>query len=85
MRRAPIEMTTCRLRATNPACATGSVLAASIGAVLNRIAARFPTLPARPGIPVTVTGIGFFDVIHKVPGQAPNGIELHPIITIEWR
>ena len=28
----------------------------------------------------TLTGIGFFDVIHGQSGVAPNGIELHPVI-----
>ena len=38
------------------------------------------------GIPVRITGIGFFDRIH-VPGQtgrALNGIELHPLLDIEF-
>jgi hypothetical protein len=41
-----------------------------------------------PGItPVTLsgtamlTGVGFFDVIHGQGGVAPNGIELHPVLT----
>jgi hypothetical protein len=70
--------------APDPACATGSVLAAPIAAVRAKIAARFPTVPVRPGIPVTVTGVGFFDVVHDPATQAPNGIELHPITAIEW-
>jgi len=28
----------------------------------------------------TVTGVGFFDVIHGQTGVAPNGIELHPVL-----
>jgi hypothetical protein len=28
----------------------------------------------------TVTGVGFFDVIHGQTGVAPNGIELHPVV-----
>ena len=71
--------------APDPACATGSALGAQIAAVRATIAARFPTVPAMPGIPVTVTGIGFFDIIHDDRRQAPNGIELHPITAIEWR
>lgn len=34
-------------------------------------------------IPVTVTGVFFFDFIHGQTGVAPNGAELHPIFTIE--
>lgn len=33
---------------------------------------------------VTVTGIGFFDRIHGQSGVAPNGIELHPILAIDF-
>jgi hypothetical protein len=29
----------------------------------------------------TVTGVGFFDLIHGQTGIAPNGIELHPILS----
>jgi hypothetical protein len=29
----------------------------------------------------TMTGVGFFDVIHGQTGVAPNGIELHPLIS----
>jgi len=29
----------------------------------------------------TITGVGFFDVIHGQTGVAPNGIELHPVLT----
>jgi hypothetical protein len=28
----------------------------------------------------TITGVGFFDLIHGQTGQAPNGIELHPVL-----
>jgi len=28
----------------------------------------------------TITGVGFFDVLHGQTGVAPNGIELHPVI-----
>ena len=29
----------------------------------------------------TLTGVGFFDVIHGQSGVAPNGIELHPVLS----
>src|SRR5450759_2647926 len=32
------------------------------------------------GIPVKVTGVGFFDFLHGQNGIAPNGIELHPVL-----
>ena len=31
---------------------------------------------------ITVSGIGFFDRIHRTDGQAPNGVELHPVLRI---
>ena len=29
----------------------------------------------------TLTGVGFFDPIHGQAGVAPNGIELHPVLS----
>jgi hypothetical protein len=29
----------------------------------------------------TITGVGFFDVLHGQTGVAPNGIELHPVLS----
>ena len=29
----------------------------------------------------TITGVGFFDLIHGQAGVAPNGIELHPVLS----
>jgi hypothetical protein len=34
---------------------------------------------------VTVTGVGFFDRIHGQTGVAPNGIELHPVLDIQFQ
>jgi len=32
-----------------------------------------------------ITGVGFFDRVHDQTGVSPlNGIELHPILKIEW-
>ncbi len=35
-------------------------------------------------VPVTVTGIGFFDFIHGQAGVAPNGVELHPVLSVAF-
>ena len=35
-------------------------------------------------IPVQVTGVGFFDFLHGQTGVAPNGIELHPVLDIQF-
>ena len=32
---------------------------------------------------VTLTGVAFFDRIHRQRGVAPNGIELHPVIAFQ--
>jgi hypothetical protein len=33
---------------------------------------------------VIVTGIGFFDRLHGQTGVAPNGVELHPVLSIDF-
>jgi hypothetical protein len=35
-------------------------------------------------VPVRITGVGFFDYLEGQSGQAPNGIELHPVIDITF-
>jgi hypothetical protein len=35
-------------------------------------------------VPVTVTGVGFFDFAHGQTGRAPNLIELHPVLDIQF-
>jgi hypothetical protein len=37
-----------------------------------------------PPVPATVTGVGFFDVLHGQTGVAPNGVELHPVLEMEF-
>ena len=34
--------------------------------------------------PVRIAGIGFFNQLHGQHGAAPNGIELSPVLTIDW-
>jgi hypothetical protein len=34
---------------------------------------------------VEVVGVGFFDFLHEQKGAAPNGIELHPVLSIRSR
>ena len=36
------------------------------------------------GATVEITGIGFFDRPHKQTGRAPNNIEIHPILSIQF-
>lgn len=35
-------------------------------------------------VPVQVKGVGFFDFIHGQTGVAPNGIELHPLLELNF-
>lgn len=35
-------------------------------------------------VPVSVTGVAFLDRIHGQDGVAPNGIELHPVLSISF-
>jgi len=42
--------------------------------------AKFKKL--KTAVQVEVTGIGFFDFIHGQTGVAPNGFELHPVLSI---
>ncbi len=35
-------------------------------------------------VPVRITGVGFFDYLEGQAGQAPNGIELHPILDVTF-
>ena len=39
----------------------------------------------KPNTEIMVTGIGFFDKIHGHERVAPNGIELHPLLSIEFK
>lgn len=36
----------------------------------------------KPPVKVTLTGVGFFDALHGQRGVAPNGIELHPVLSV---
>lgn len=77
------------VEAPDPACAVGSVFEQQIGAVREAIDRRFsgPINGRKAGLSfaVSVTGIGFFDKIHGQEGVARNGIELHPLLSIEFR
>jgi hypothetical protein len=47
--------------------------------------AQMPTFQtAVKPTPARITGVGFFDRAHGATGAAPNVIELHPVLKIEW-
>lgn len=70
------------------ASATPSHFAAQLAAVRTAFEAQFPSISGgwneAGGIPVTITGIGFFDRPHGQVGRAPNGIEIHPVLDISF-
>jgi len=35
-------------------------------------------------LPIVLTGVGFFDFLHGQTGVAPNGIELHPVLRVDF-
>ena len=41
--------------------------------------------PLRHPLPVLFTGVGFFDKLHAQKGVAPNGFELHPVLSVSRR
>lgn len=71
-----------------PGCTKGSRFTQQIKDVRTALDQKFGTVGKKKKtnlkIPVTVTGIGFFDPIHGQEGVAPNGVELHPILDITF-
>jgi hypothetical protein len=65
------------------ACASGNaeVYARLRQKLMDRL--NSPQSESRPL--VRVTGVGFFDFLHGQRGVAPNGIELHPVLDVEFR
>jgi hypothetical protein len=73
----------------HPDCALGSRVLAQITAARAAFRALVHTPPSprfvhlRKPIRVRVTGPLFFDRLHGQTGVAPNGVELHPVLSIE--
>jgi len=65
---------------------TGSRWAKQIAAVRKEIRERLNPGPAyaHGSWHVRITGIGFFNQVHGQSGVASNGIELTPVLSIEW-
>lgn len=61
---------------------------AQLESVRAKFTAMFPNIRSgwndAGGIPVRLTGIGFFDKSHGQVGRALNGLELHPLLDIEF-
>lgn len=71
----------------SPACVgSSSRLLSGIQNARSEFNARYtPTSSFQTAnVPVTVTGVGFFDFQHGQTGVAPNGIELHAVLDIQF-
>src|SRR5712692_9521656 len=71
----------------SPACVgSSSRLLSGIQNARSEFDARYtPTSSFQTAnVPVTVTGVGFFDFLHGQTGVAPNGIELHAVLDIQF-
>lgn len=70
----------------SPSCTQPDLLREGITGARHAFDSRFqPTSSFQHlNVPVTITGVGFFDFIHGQTGVAPNGIELHPVLSITF-
>lgn len=71
----------------DPACVgSSSPLLSGIRHARSQFDARFtPTGSFQmANVPVAVTGVGFFDFQHGQTGVAPNGIELHAVLDVQF-
>jgi hypothetical protein len=80
----------------NPDCVGGrhgtspmpSAFATQITAVHAKFESHFANITGgwndAEGIPVTVTGLVFFDRPHGQTGRSPNGLEIHPVLDIDF-
>ena len=68
----------------NPTCVSGGGWAAQIAAARHAMDQKFTVTGSfqTANIPVTVTGVGFFDLPHGQTGVAPNAIELHAVLDV---
>jgi hypothetical protein len=70
-----------------PACVgSGSPFLSRITTARNTFNSRYtPTGSFQTAnIPVQITGVGMFDFLHGQTGVAPNGIEIHPVLSIAF-
>jgi hypothetical protein len=71
----------------DPACVgAGSPLASSVQKARGEFDAKYTATGSfkTANVPVTLTGVGFFDFLHGQTGVAPNGIELHAVLDVQF-
>jgi hypothetical protein len=68
------------------ACRSGhsTEFAVARSAMNQRFGAATSIFRQLPSVLVSITGIGFFDYVHGQTGVASNGIELHPVLRIQF-
>lgn len=69
----------------SPACVTTGPFRDLIAGARAEFEARFSATTSfkSTNTPIRLTGIGFFDYIHGQTGVAPNGIEIHPVLSVQ--
>jgi hypothetical protein len=70
-----------------PQCTQGSIWGAQIASTRTAFDSRFtPTssMQSAQNLPVRVTGIAMYDKLAHGSGHSPNGLEIHPILSIEF-
>jgi len=70
----------------NPSCAPSGPFQSGITNARNEFDSQFSVTDRfqNYGGQVQIMGIGFFDFIHGQAGVAPNGIEIHPVLDIQF-
>jgi hypothetical protein len=71
----------------DPACVgSTSPLASSVTKARGEFDAKYAVTTSfkTVNVPVTITGVGFFDFLHGQTGVAPNGIELHSVLDVQF-
>lgn len=71
----------------SPSCVgAGSPFTTQITSARGEFDAQFTATSSfkTANVPVQVTGVGFFDFFHHQHGAAPNVIELHPVLDIQF-
>ena len=71
----------------SPACVgASSVLLPGIQNARSEFDAKYTATSSfqTANVPVIVTGVGFFDFLHGQTGVAPNGIELHAVLDVQF-
>ena len=66
-----------------PTCASSGPWSSAIAAARAAMDHKFTVSSSfqTANVPVTITGVGFFDLLHGQTGVAPNGLELHAVLS----